>query len=38
MGSWKEWSGLTTELAAANEKGVSARDDKKKEKQVYLLM
>ena len=29
MGSWKEWSGLTSELAAANEKGVSARDDKR---------
>ena len=29
MGSWKEWSGLTSELAAANEKGVAARDDKR---------
>ena len=29
MGSWKEWSSLTSELAAANEKGVSARDDKR---------
>ena len=29
MGSWKEWSGLTSELAAANEKGVSARNDKR---------
>merc|ERR1712054_175279 len=28
-GSWKEWSSLTSELAAANEKGVSARDDKR---------
>ena len=29
MGSWKEWSGLTSELAAANEKGVTARDNKR---------
>ena len=29
MGSWKEWSGLTSQLAAANEKGVAARDDKR---------
>ena len=29
MGSWKEWSGLTSELAAANEKGVAARDNKR---------
>ena len=29
MSSWKEWSGLTSELAAANEKGVAARDDKR---------
>ena len=29
MGSWKEWSNLTSQLAVANEKGVAARDNKR---------
>ena len=29
MGSWKEWSNLTSQLTAANEKGVAARDNKR---------
>ena len=29
MGSWKEWSGLTGELASANSAGVQAREDKR---------
>ena len=29
MGSWKEWSGLTGELASANSAGVQARENKR---------